>query len=78
MDPVFLFTVKELFGMGGMYVTKEEASKLLGVSLRMITNYLKSGDLTEHHKNSRNVMIDIVEVYDLREKITNRKRGKTK
>lgn len=64
--------------MGGMYVTKEEASKLLGVSLRMITNYLKSGDLTEHHKNSRNVMIDIVEVYDLREKITNRKRGKTK
>lgn len=64
--------------MGGMYVTKEEASKLLGVSLRMITNYLKSGELTEHHKDGRNVMIDIVEIYNLREKITNRKRGKTK
>ncbi len=75
MDPVFLFAVKELFSMGGMYVTKEEASKLLGVSLRMVTNYLKSGELTEHHKEDRIVMIDVTEVYHLREEKAKRKRG---
>lgn len=64
--------------MSDLYVNKKEVSKLLGVSLRMVTNYLKSGELTAHHRENREVMIDIVEVYNLREQITNRKRGKTK
>lgn len=60
--------------MGGAYVTKEEASRLLGVSIRMIGKYLKSGKLTEHHRDGRKVMIDVTEIYDLRENIK-RKRG---
>lgn len=62
--------------MSDLYVNKKDAGKLLGVSLRMVTNYLKSGDLTEHHRENREVMIDVTEVYSLREEITKRKRGK--
>lgn len=61
--------------MSDLYVNKKDAGKLLGVSLRMITNYLKSGDLTEHHRENREVMIDVTEVYSLREEIIKRKRG---
>lgn len=59
-----------------MYVSKEEAGKLLGVSLRMVTNYLQSGRLTPHHKEGKRVMIEITEVYSLREENKKRKRGK--
>lgn len=62
--------------MSGLCVSKKEASKLLGVSLRMITNYLKSGELTEHHREKRMVMVDVSEVYSLREENKKRKRGK--
>lgn len=62
--------------MSDLCVNKKEASKLLGVSLRMVTNYLKSGELTEHHRENREVMIDVIEVYSLREEISKRKRGK--
>lgn len=61
--------------MGAQCVTKVEASKLLGVSLRMITKYLKGGKLTVHHTESRKVMIDVSEVYNLRKERTERKRG---
>ena len=64
--------------MSDLYVNKKDAGKLLGVSLRMVTNYLKSGDLTEHHRENREVMIDVAEVYSLREEIIKRKRGKLK
>lgn len=61
--------------MSNLCVTKEEAGSLLGVSLRMVTKYLKSGALTEHHREGRRVMIDVTEVYNLREKNQKRKRG---
>lgn len=61
--------------MSDLYVNKKDAGKLLGVSLRMVTNYLKSGDLTEHHRENREVMIDVTEVYSLREELIKRKRG---
>lgn len=57
-------------------VSKQEASKLLGTTLRMVTNYLKNGDLKEHHRENKKVMIDVLEVYILRENISKRKRGK--
>lgn len=55
-------------------VTKKMAGELIGVSLRQITKYLTSKELTSHHIEKGKVMIDIAEVYDLRE----RKRGKIK
>lgn len=58
-----------------MYVSKMEAAKLLGVSLRMVTNYLQSGKLRPHHKESKKIMIDISEVFMLRKENKNRKRG---
>lgn len=61
--------------MNGFYVSKEETSKLLGVSLRMVTNYLQSGRLKAHHKEGKNIMIDLSEVYSLREKNKTRKVG---
>ena len=54
-------------------VTKSEAGKLLGVSLRMVTNYLQSGELTIDHKEGNKVMIRVDEVFSLREQ--RRKRG---
>lgn len=62
--------------MSSLYVNKKDAGKLLGVSLRMVTNYLKDGLLSEHHRENREVMIDVTEVYSLREEISKRKRGK--
>lgn len=56
-------------------VTKAEAGKLLGVSVRQIDKYLNSGALTVHHREKRNaVMISVTEVYNLREK----KKGRNK
>ena len=67
----------ELIGGRGMdekCVTKAEAGKLLGVSVRQIDKYLKSGELTVHHREKRNtVMISVTEVYNLREKKKERK-----
>lgn len=60
--------------MSEMYVTATEASKLLGVSERMVRKYLHSGELTVHHRGKNRVtMIAVDEVYNLREK--KRKRG---
>lgn len=60
--------------MNEMCVTAREASKLLGVSERMIRKYLHSGELTVHHRGKNRVtMIAVDEVYNLREK--KRKRG---
>lgn len=56
-------------------VTKTEAAKLLGVTLRQVTRYLVAGDLSEDHKEKGKVMISVGEVYSLREKIKQRKRG---
>ncbi len=53
--------------MSKLCVTKQEASKLLGVSERMINKYLHNGQLTVHHKENRMVMISVTEVYALRE-----------
>lgn len=74
------FIVKEWrMEMSELCVNKKEASKLLGVSVRQVDKYLHSGKLTVHHRVAHMaVMIDIVEIYNLREKIANRKRGKTK
>jgi len=60
--------------MSAVCVTKAEACKLLGVSKRMIEKYFQSGELTVHHKENRVVMIDVTEIYALRER--KRKRGK--
>ena len=56
-------------------VTKVEASKLLGVSVRMVDKYLHSGELTVDHMEKNKVVIAITEVYSLREKRSKRKRG---
>jgi predicted site-specific integrase-resolvase len=56
-------------------VTKKEAAKLLGVTLRQVTNYLAAGELSEDSREKGKVMIDIFEVYTLRTKNKNRKRG---
>lgn len=56
-------------------VTKKKAAKLLGVTLRQVTRYLAAGDLSEDHKEKGKVMISVGEVYSLREKIKQRKRG---
>lgn len=57
------------------YVTKKGASKILGVSLRQITNYLASGELVEDHRANGKVMININNVFDLRK--VKRKGGKS-
>ena len=49
-------------------VTKVEASKLLGVSVRMVDKYLHSGELTVDHMEKNKVVIDVTEVYILGEK----------
>lgn len=56
-------------------VTKKEAANLLGVSLRQVTRYLVAGTLSEDHREKGKVMIPISEVYNLRQKNKNRKRG---
>ncbi len=56
-------------------VTKKEAAKLLGVSLRQVTRYLAAGILSEDHREKGKVMIPISEVYNLRQENKNRKRG---
>lgn len=48
-------------------VTKKEAAKLLGISLRQVTRYLAAGTLSEDHREKGKVMIPINEVYSLRE-----------
>lgn len=47
LDPVFYFV--RCVGMSTYCVTKVEASKLLGVSVRMVDKYLHSGELTVDH-----------------------------
>lgn len=47
-------------------VTKKEATKLLGISLRQVTRYLAAGTLSEDHREKGKVMIPINEVYNLR------------
>lgn len=49
-------------------VSKLEASKLLGVSVRMVEKYIKGGKLTVDHREKRMPMIDVTEVYSLRDK----------
>lgn len=61
--------------MAEICITKVEASKLLGVSVRMVEKYLHSGKLSEDHREKGKVMIPIDEVYSLRETIKHRKRG---
>lgn len=56
-------------------VTKVEASKLLGVTVRMVDKYIQNGKLTVDHMDKNKVMIDITEIYSLREKRSKRKRG---
>ena len=70
LDPVFYFV--RCVGMSTYCVTKVEASKLLGVSVRMVDKYLHSGELTVDHMEKNKVVIDVTEVYSLRSK---RKRG---
>lgn len=55
-------------------ITKKEAVKLLGVTMRQVSRYLASGALSVDHIEKGKVMIPIDEVYHLRE-IKNRKRG---
>lgn len=61
--------------MDEMCVTKVEAGKLLGVGKRQVEKYLHSGRLTVHHIEKCKVMIDVTEVYSLREELSKRKRG---
>ncbi len=62
--------------MSELCVNKLEASKLLGVSTRMIEKYLHNGELTVHHREKhRAVMISVSQVYAFREQMK-RKRGK--
>lgn len=56
-------------------VTKVEASKLLGISVRMVEKYIYKGDISIDHKDGRKAMIPIEQVYRLREKKEKRKRG---
>ena len=56
-------------------VTKVEASKLLGISVRMVEKYLHRGDISVDHKEGRKAMIPIEQVYNLREQKEKRKRG---
>lgn len=64
--------------MVDLYVTKKEAAKLLGVSMRQVSRYLASGALSVNHVERGKVRIDVTEVYSLREKNKKRKRGKSK
>lgn len=57
------------------FVTKKEAVKLLGITIRQVSRYLAAGELSIDHIFNGKVMIDVTEVYSLREKIKNRKRG---
>lgn len=54
-------------------VTKKEAARVLGVTLRQVSRYLASGDLSEDHREKGKVMIPIDEVYSLRWENQNRK-----
>lgn len=56
-------------------VTKKEAVRLLGVTMRQVARYLASGELTIDRMEKNRAMINIVDVYNLREKRTKRKRG---
>lgn len=56
-------------------VTKVEASKLLGISVRMVEKYLHRGDITVNHMEKGKVMIEISQIYSLREQKEKRKRG---
>lgn len=65
--------------MGGC-VSKKEAVKLLGVTMRQVSRYLASGDLSIDHVENGKVMIPIEDIYYLRAKnrnknINTRKRG---
>ena len=62
-DPYKVIDVNE----DRMYVTKEEAGKLLGVGKRQVEKYLHSGRLTVHHMEKHRAMIDVTEVYIFKE-----------
>lgn len=64
--------------MVNVCLTKKEAAKLLGVSLRQVSRYLAAGDLSVACVEKGKVRIDVTEVYSLREKNKNRKRGRSK
>ena len=55
-------------------VTKKEASKLLGVTVRQVSYHLASGALTVDHIEKGKAMIDVTAVFNLREQL--RKQGK--
>lgn len=61
--------------MVDIHLTKKQVAKLLGVSLRQVSRYLASGMLTVAYVEKGKVRIDVTEVYSLREKNKNRKRG---
>ena len=58
------------------YLTIKEAELIIGVSQRQIRRYLASGELTKSHIQKGKVMIDVAEVYNLRQKRNQRKVGK--
>lgn len=53
--------------MSSCYVTKKEASEILGVTVRQIDYYLADGALHVDHMYKNRVMIKISEVFALRE-----------
>ncbi len=53
-----------------MYVTVQEASKLLGIQERTVYRYAKSGKL-ETKPDTKAVEIEIESIYRLREEIKN-------
>lgn len=59
--------------MDELCITTQEVSKLLGISVRMVQKYIKRGTLKAHHRVGRQAMVDVSEVYGLREE--KRKRG---
>lgn len=56
-------------------LTKKEAAKMLGVTLRQVTRYLTDGKLSVDHMEKGKVMINIAEIYSLRAELRKRKRG---
>lgn len=59
-------------------VTVTEASKIVGVTARQIMRYLASGVLAEDHRECRKIMIDVKQVFDLREQKRAKKRERKK
>lgn len=60
--------VKGVVVLTNSCISKKEASLLLGVTIRMIDYYLQRGNLLVDHMEKGRVMIDVSEVYSLREK----------